>query len=103
MRTNKPRPNAFLRAWLQYAPIASMRRPTWLRLGRDVVVPLPLLRAYPFASAPRPAPWRVIASDDITGNKRMASQRRYHPGTKMAALALKSGPPVEHLPEEGRS
>jgi hypothetical protein len=80
-----------------------MRRPTWLRLGRDVVVPLPLLRAYPFASAPRPAPWRVIASDDITGNERMASQRRYHPGTKMAALALKSGPPVEHLPEEGRS
>jgi hypothetical protein len=27
----------------------------------------------------------------------MASQRRYHPGIK-AAVALKSGPPVEHLP-----
>jgi hypothetical protein len=35
--------------------------------------------------------------------ERMASQRRYRSDTKVLAVALKSGPPVEHLPEEGRS
>jgi len=51
-----------------YAPIASMRRPTWLRLGRDVVVPLPLLRAYPFASARVP---RLGASSRLTTSQVM--------------------------------
>jgi hypothetical protein len=31
--------------------------------------------------------------------ERMASQRRYRSDTKVLAVALKSGPPVEHLPE----